>query len=443
MPIYHKMAIKSYFALSILLFLFSSADANTKPIHRGVTLQLIHRFSPSLPFHKTDSFQNFIERNDEHYLKGFASFQRESTDVQLITPTSTREHLFFVNLSIGEPPVTQYLAMDTGSRLTWVTGDAFEREFMYSPRLSSTQSNITCKSGACKNLGYCINSTDPTGNCMVQTGYGDGQHQLESYLTYDRFVFQNATVDKVIMGIYCNGKGSMLGEENFYGIFGLSPPRPSFVHWLHNLGAKKFSYYINGVVTDPFHPYAGLTLGDEADMQGNTTPLQIDTAHYRLSLKSISLGRKKLDIDPKVFAHKSMQGGTGVIIDSGSVKTWLADDAYDVVRLAVLSELVQRGFDQRKQNTKNFCFYGFVEQVKRSDFPILSFNFAGGASLKLDEDDLFIDSILDYFCMTVMPSSTNGPTLRKLTVIGLTAQQDYIMGFDLENQRLSMKLSNL
>lgn len=66
------------------------------------------------------------------------------------------------------------------------------------------------------------------------------------------------------------------------------------MHWLHNLGAKKFSYYINGVVTDPFHPYAGLTLGDEADVQGNTTPLRIDTAHYGISLKSISLGGKNL-----------------------------------------------------------------------------------------------------------------------------------------------------
>ncbi|KAL8144628.1 hypothetical protein AgCh_002990 [Apium graveolens] len=331
--------------------------------------------------------------------------------------------------------------MDTGSRLTWVIGDSFEREFKYSPRRSSTQNNITCKSDACKNLGYC----NSTGNCMVQTSYGDGQHRLESYLTYERFVFQDATVDKVIMGMFCSGKGSMLGEENFYGIFGLSPPRPSFVHWLHNLGAKKFSYYINGVVTDPFHPYAGLSLGDEADVQDdNTTPLRIDTgsAHYRLFLESISLGEIKLDIDPKVFAHRAGRGGTGVIIDSGTIKTWLTVDAYDIVSIQVAIELRRRGFE-KKLNTADLCFYGFVEQVKRSDSPIFSFNFAGGARLQLDEDDLFMDSILNYFCMTVMPSSINGPTLEKLTVIGLTAQQDYIMGYDLENQQLSMKLCNL
>ncbi|KAK1353520.1 hypothetical protein POM88_051885 [Heracleum sosnowskyi] len=234
--------------------------------------------------------------------------------------------------------------MDTGSHLTWVIGDSFKREFMYPPRRSSTQSNITCWSDACKKLGYC-NSTGR--NCIYQTRYGDGQHKLESYLTYDRFVFQNASVDKVIMGIFCNGKGSLLGEENFYGILGLSPP---------------------------FHPYARLTLGEKADIRGKTTPLRIDGAHYRISLESISLGRKKLDIDPKLFAQKGIEGG---------------------------------------------------------------------ASLLLDEDDLFIDSVLNYFCMTVMPSSTHGPTLKKLTIIGLTAQQDYIMGYDLENQQLAMKLSDI
>ncbi|KAK1353534.1 Peptidase A1 domain-containing protein [Heracleum sosnowskyi] len=271
----------------------------------------------------------------EHFIKRLATFHRKGIDVQLITATSGREHLFFVNLSIGEPPVTQYLAKDTGSHLTWVIGDAFKREFKYPPGRSSTQRNITCRSDACKKLGYC----NSIGNCMCQTRYGDGQHKLESYLTYDRFVFQNASVDKMIMGIFCNGKGSLLGEENFYGILDLVPPYPSFVHWLHDLGAKKFSYYINGVVTDSFHPYERPTLGDKADIRGKTTPLRIDGAHYRISLESISLGRKKLDIDPKLFAQKGIEGGTGVIIDSGGIKTWLTDDAYDVVSLDVGDEL--------------------------------------------------------------------------------------------------------
>lgn len=126
-----KMATTAY-SLSVFLLFLSSVDANIKP-SRGVTLQLVHRFSPSLSFHKSDNFVNFLERNDEHIIKRIANFQQESIDAQLITPTSTHAHLFFVNLSIGDLPVVQYLAMDTGSSLTWVIRDTLKRGFKYSP----------------------------------------------------------------------------------------------------------------------------------------------------------------------------------------------------------------------------------------------------------------------------------------------------------------------
>ncbi|KAK1389952.1 hypothetical protein POM88_018130 [Heracleum sosnowskyi] len=423
------------YLLSIFLLSLSLADANIKT-SRGVTLQLVHRFSPSLSFHKSDNFENFLERNDEYVIKRIAMFQQESIDAQLITPTSRHEHLFFVNLSIGEPPVIQYLAMDTGSRLIWVIGDSLKREFKYSPRSSSTSSFVSCGSDICKKIS---NSRCNSSICTCLTRYGDG-HELESYMLYDRFLFENATVDKVIMGVHYRGSGGLFGEDNFYGVFGLGPRYPSIVHRLHDLGANKFSYYINGKVTDNFHPYAGLTLGD-ADVQGgSTTPLLIDDAQYLISLETISLGEECLPIDPKVFAKIENVGGTGVVIDSGSVKTWVAETAYHKVDSRISDALDKRGFDRRDK----YCYFGTIEEVQKSNFPILSFNFAGGADLHLDEDDLFMDyPLLNYFCLTVRSSAVLGPTFENLTIIGLTAQQDYVMGYDLENLRLSMKLSDL
>lgn len=46
----------------------------------------------------------------------------------------------------------------------------------------------------------------------------------------------------MIMGLNYRGSGSLFGADNFYGIFG-RPPYPSIVPRLHDLGAKKFSYY--------------------------------------------------------------------------------------------------------------------------------------------------------------------------------------------------------
>lgn len=48
-----------------------------------------------------------------------------------------------------------------------------------------------------------------------------------------------------------------------------------------------------------------------------------------------------------------------------------------------------------------------------------------------------------YFCMIVRSSARHGPAFRRLTIIGLMAQQNYVIGYDLENLRLSMKLSDL
>ncbi|KAL1807775.1 hypothetical protein ACET3Z_024765 [Daucus carota] len=238
----------------------------------------------------------------------------------------------FELLSKGEPPIRQYLAMDTGSRLTWVIGDSLRREFNYSSHRSSTSGYIKCHSDTCKTImkTFC-NSND---KCMHYTSYADGNHGIQTYIAYDRFVFENDVLDKVIMDIYYKGKGRLFHEDNFYGIFGLSPPYPSFVHRLGDLGAKKFTYYINGKVTDTFHPYARLILGDADIQNGLTTPLHIDGAQYHLGMECIILGEQCLAIDRKIFAKKAHGGGTGVIIDTGSIFTYVAKEAYDGLDLA-------------------------------------------------------------------------------------------------------------
>ncbi|WOH07727.1 hypothetical protein DCAR_0727160 [Daucus carota subsp. sativus] len=217
--------------------------------------------------------------------------------------------------------------MDTGSRLTWVIGDSLRREFNYSSHRSSTSGYIKCHSDTCKKImkTFC-NSND---KCMHYTSYADGNHGLQTCIAYDRFVFENDVLDKVIMDIYYKGRGRLFHEDNFYGIFGLSPPYPSFVHRLGDLGAKKFTYYINGKVTDTFHPYARLILGDADIQNGLTTPLHIDGAQYHLDMECIILGEQCLAIDRKIFAKKAHGGGTGVIIDTGSIFTYVAKEAYD------------------------------------------------------------------------------------------------------------------
>lgn len=433
--------------LNLLVFLFfTTLIQATPPVHngistatpKGVTLQLMHRFSPSLAFHRVDNFEKFLERTEKQRPHA-AAFQQEATQVNLVAPTE--DHLFFVNLSIGNPPIRLYLAMDTGSRYTWVIGRTRIRKNKYSPAGSSTQRYLSRDDSACKKLYQC-KPQENVKDCMCVVGYADGQTS-EIKMGSDQFVFNNVTVKKVVMGlINFNPKGKFFGQDDFQGILGLSPRYPSFTNWLTDFGANKFSYYINGAVTKSSHPYATLMLGDLADIDGdNSTPLRLDGAHYQVTLKSITVGVIKLDIDPKVFVYTGDEGASGVTIDTGTVITYLTNPACYQLFGGMGEALESRGFRVDMINRNNvLCFYGSLEELKRSGFPVVSFHFAQGATLRLNEDDLFMRKRENYVCSTVKMSSFYGDHLKYLTIIGLTAQQDYVMGFDLENLRLSMKL---
>jgi len=79
-----------------------------------------------------------------------------------------------------------------------------------------------------------------------------------------------------------------------------------------------------------------LIIGDGARIEGPSTPITIFGGYYYVTLESISVGEKKLDISPKVF--KVTQKGTdGVIIDSGSTLTYLPKAAFNPLKDEVLS----------------------------------------------------------------------------------------------------------
>lgn len=435
-----------YTYISIILLISTSIIHVTSitPIHngtsttirKGLTMELIHRFSPCLSFHQVDNFEKFFERNEKQVMHQHTTSFQEGVQVNFITPTP--DHLFFINLSIGEPPIPQYLAMDIDSSLTWVVGGSLKKNYKYSSKDSSTYNNFSCDSRTCKRLFGSVCDEDE--NSVWPMRYGEGQISDVEVGT-DQLAFNYATVMKgVPMGINFRPTGKLYTQVDFYGIFGLGPKYPSFIHWLNDLGANEFSYYIDGLVTENIHPNAKLVLGGLGDARGdNGTPLRLDDTRYLLSLQSLNLGVTKLDIEPSVFAFKN-KVNTGVTISTTALNTYLADTAYSKLFAEVSDLLTEKHFDVKNTDPNDLCFYGSLEELERSDFPALSFNFAEGATLKLDEDDLFIRSGVNFYCMTVKRSSTLSSDFRRLTVIGLTAQQDYIMGFDLENSRLYMKL---
>ncbi|KAB2626325.1 aspartic proteinase CDR1-like [Pyrus ussuriensis x Pyrus communis] len=76
---------------------------------------------------------------------------------------------------------------------------------------------------------------------------------------------------------------------------------------------------------------ANFSIGDGAKIEGTSTPLEVYNELYYLTLESISLAERRLEIDPEIF--KRTESGTGgTVIDSGTTVSFLATGAYYVLR---------------------------------------------------------------------------------------------------------------
>jgi hypothetical protein len=110
-------------------------------------------------------------------------------------------------------------------------------------------------------------------------------------------------------------------------------------------------------------------------------------AIYYVTLEGISIEGKLLEIDRRIFERTAMVDN-GVILDSGTAYTWLAQDAYNA-----LSEEVQSLFREMLQRYKGMpnqlCYIGSVRE-ELSGFPAVTFHFANGAQLVLDTQSMFL-----------------------------------------------------
>ncbi|KAM2638039.1 hypothetical protein EV1_022464 [Malus domestica] len=141
---------------------------------------------------------------------------------------------------------------------------------------------------------------------------------------------------------------------------------------------SKFPYCI-GSIRDPNYPHNKLVLGDGAKIEGTLTPIQVYNELYYLTLESISLAERRLEIDPEIF-KRTESGSGGTVIDSGTTVTFLATGAHVVLR-----DKVQKLLDGR------------LEKVEKPDVPSVQ----------------------------VSPEGSN------LNVVGIMAQQHYNVAYDL------------
>lgn len=198
---------------------------------------------------------------------------------------------------------------------------------------------------------------------------------------------------------------------------------------IHQIGLR-FSYCIGNMV-DHGYEFNRLYLSDGGRIEGDSTPLESSCDGYFVILEGISVGEKRLEINPSIFEKTGPNNR--VVIDTGSPMRWLFQDAYDA-----LSEEVQRvleGVVTRVDNGTGLCYFRNMND-DAVGFPVMSFHFAHGVDVVLDTQSIFLQARPTIFCLAVGSSSDHGPASKDLSLIGMFAQQNYHVGYDIYANKL-------
>ncbi|KAM4077586.1 hypothetical protein ACJW30_12G149600 [Castanea mollissima] len=387
------------------LFLATTSPTITKP--KRLVTQLIHHNSVYSPYYNpkdtiADRARHAIDSSNarfDYIWKEIQGVSLETDDVRSSAIPETKHHGFMANISIGSPPVPQLLTMDTGSSLSWTQCQPCMHCFtqalpIFNPPQSATYRLLPCSSPICHQAPSMI---CPASRCEFELRYGDGT-VVCGYLGTEKITFETSdegitSIPNLVIGCaYVVGGNWRTDGGQSSGVLGLGAQVTSLVKQL----GSKFSYCF-GSIWNLQYSHNQLTVGDGARIEGPSTPITIFGGYYYVTLESISVGEKKLDISPKVF-KVTKQGKGGVIIDSGSTLTYLPKAAFNPLK---------------------------------DEF---TFTFANGVDLAFNVKNFFYPAEPNSFCMSVVPS-----TAADLTLIGVLAQQSYNISYDLDGNTVSIQ----
>ncbi|KAK2971942.1 hypothetical protein RJ640_004962 [Escallonia rubra] len=439
---HHAKSLFFIMAFMFSILITNSVAAVVAKEPRRLVTKLIHHDSILSPFYNasatsSDRATRAIERSKARlaYLKA-ATTRYSLDDIRSGLVQNGIGTVFYVNISIGQPPVPQLVVMDTGSSIFWIhcppcvgtCGSARSPTPMFDPNKSSSYSPYPCP---CAELGPCDFIKN---QCLYTIDYGGGKiritgnYALED-LTFVTFDEKATTISNMLFG--CGHAVENFSDEQARGVLGLGAGPTSVTKQI----GSRFSYCI-GNISNPEDTDGQLIIGDKAIIDGNLTQLDVYKGFYYLTLQGISFGDKPLDIDPKIF-QRNREGRGGVIIDSGMTLTILDELAFGPLKNEVQNFIDGLNLEHHSTELLPLCYKGFVSQ-DLIDFPAVTFHFAGGADLVLGTENLFLSHIPAYgsFCLAVTKVNRNN-TARGASMIGVIMQQYLNVGYDLLAKKLS------
>ncbi|PQQ19432.1 aspartic proteinase nepenthesin-1 [Prunus yedoensis var. nudiflora] len=419
-----------FFFLNTIFILQSINSVSSSTAGDGFSVRLIHRDSPLSPSYnhsmtaydriQAAAYRSVLRLNHIHSLT--TTFSSSEQDISSRIVPENGEYI--VTFSVGTPPTQVHAFMDTGSEVIWVK--CSQSSPVFNPAKSSSYGHHPCDSLACEALGVrrrtCAQFLDP---CYYRVRYGDGS-TTEGTLSHDKFAFEDPERNLVDVGhldFGCSDYSSWHFVGNEAGALGLSRQPLSLIS---QLGIKKFSYCM--VLPNNEGLGSRIYFGSEAVISGGQTPfLEGEDRYYYVTLIGIRIGDQNVPLPDGIF-NRTSDGEGGFMIDSGTTYTFLRSEAYDAL-IKALSEAID--LPQRRGPSEWFelCFEGSFEDLE-SAAPDVTFIF-DGAEVILMKQTTYIEAKKGLWCLAMVRSN------EKLSIFGNVQQQNYFVGFDLEEQLVS------
>ncbi|KAJ7960138.1 Aspartic proteinase PCS1 [Quillaja saponaria] len=354
-----------------------------------------------------------------------------------------------VSLTVGSPPQTITMVLDTGSELSWLHCKKFPGlKSVFNPLLSSSYSPIPCSSPICRTRTRDFSipvSCDPKKLCHSIISYADAS-SIEGNLASETFFLGNFAQPGTIFGCMDSGFSSNSEEDSkTTGLMGLNRGSLSFVN---QMGLPKFSYCISD------HDSSGVLLFGEASFAwlGSlsytplvqiSTPLPyFDRVAYTVQLEGIRVSGKLLQL-PKSIYVPDHTGAGQTTVDSGTQFTFLLGPVYTALKnefivqtKGILTLLNEPDFVY--QGTMDLCYRVPLNGAGLTRLPSVTLMFHGAEMIISGERLLYripgmVRGTDSVHCFTFGNSDLLGI---EAYVIGHHHQQNVWMEFDLVKSRV-------
>ncbi|KAK7847645.1 aspartic proteinase nepenthesin-1 [Quercus suber] len=433
-----SLSLFIFVTLAILVILFVNPTFSTsrralehKKVQTGFRVTLKHVDSGK-NLTKFERIQRGMKRGQLRLQRLSAATTASSDAAQLEAPIHAGTGEFLMNLAIGTPPESFSAILDTGSDLIWTQCKPCTQCYdqptpIFDPKKSSSFSKLSCNSQLCSALPA---STCASDGCEYIYQYGD-YSVTQGILASETFTFGNK-VSIPNVGFGCGSDNEGDGFSQGSGLVGLGRGPLSLVSQLEE---PKFSYCLTSIDDSKT---SSLFLGSLASVNGTqkksitTTTLTKNPSQpsfYFLSLKGISVGGTRLDIDKSTFEVQD-DGSGGLIIDSGTTLTYIDGHAFDALKKEFIAQ-TKLPVDTSGVSGLDLCFTS-PSDTSDVEVPKLIFHFNGGDLDLPAENYVVTDSSSGLLCLALGSSGNSG-----MSIFGNIQQQNYLVIHDLAKETLS------